>query len=173
MTVSNLTVSGTFTGTVSGNAATASLATDVVGSGGRVLYNSSNNNTTTSSNLSFDGSNLSVGGNITAYASDIRLKTNIATLERSLERLLTLTGFNYTWNEKGVELGFNPGELQIGLSAQDVQKVVPEAVKRRANDEYLTVQYDRLVPLLIESIKEQQSQIEDLRGRIEELERGE
>ena len=173
MTVSNLTVSGTFTGTVSGNAATASLATDVVGSGGRVLYNSSNNNTTTSSNLSFDGSNLSVGGNITAYASDIRLKTNIATLERSLERLLTLTGFNYTWNEKGVELGFSPGELQIGLSAQDVQKVVPEAVKRRANDEYLTVQYDRLVPLLIESIKEQQSQIEDLRGRIEELERGE
>ena len=70
-------------------------------------------------------------------------------------------------------------ERQIGVFAQDVESVIPEAVKpapfdtengiSKSGDNYLTVQYEKIVPLLIESIKEQQSMIEDLQGQINEL----
>tara|TARA_B100000287_G_scaffold185102_1_gene175035 strand:- start:4285 stop:11019 length:6735 start_codon:yes stop_codon:yes gene_type:complete len=168
--LNNLTVTGTFaaSGSFSGNAASADIASNVTGSGGRVLYNSSNNNTTTSSNLAFDGSNLSVGGDITAFASDIRLKSDIRPIDSALERVGRLKGFTYEFNETGKGLGLPEGR-HSGVSAQDVQEVLPEAVTTRTNDEYLTVKYDKLVPLLIEAIKEQQTQIDELQAQIEEL----
>jgi hypothetical protein len=88
----------------------------------------------------------------------------------------------YNWNEVGKEYGWDPGnEREVGVFAQDIQAVLPEAVKLapfdQAHDEngnsysksgnnFLTVKYEKLVPLLIEGIKEQQIQIEELKNRI-------
>ena len=70
-----------------------------------------------------------------------------------------------------VSLGVDAGFKQIGVSAQSVQSVVPEAVgPSPVNKEYLTVQYERLVPLLIEAIKEQEQQILKLKDRVTQLE---
>ena len=163
LTVKDFECTGSFTANIS--ALVPTLAQNVAGSGGRVLYNSSTNNTSDSGNLTFDGTNLSCGGNITAYSSDIRLKTEIHTIENAVAKVCMLKGFTYQWNDLAKEeMGFDTEERISGVSAQDVQNVLPEAVKPApANDKYLTVQYEKLVPLLIESIKELKSEIDQLR----------
>jgi hypothetical protein len=63
-------------------------------------------------------------------------------------------------------LGYNNDNRQVGVSAQEVQKIMPEVVTTAPiSDEYLTVKYEKLVPLLIEAIKEQQTQIEELKDQ--------
>ena len=59
-------------------------------------------------------------------------------------------------------------KTNLGIIAQDVQKVIPEIVKER-KDGYLAVQYDQLVPVLIEAVKDQQKQIDELKKKLEEL----
>ena len=121
--------------------------------------------------------------NITAYASDIRLKENVKTIEGPLEKVLGLEGVTFNWNELAEkEAGFDREEGQVGLLAQDLQKILPEAVKLApfdkapdtgdsiSGEKYLTIQYERVVPLLVESIKEMGSLIGDLESRIEQLE---
>jgi hypothetical protein len=115
--------------------------------------------------------NMSVAGDITAFVSDIRLKTNIEPIENALGKVLSLSGFTYNFNEIGKELGFDVDIRHSGVSAQDIQKVLPEAVcPAPANEDYLTVKYEKLVPLLIEAIKDQNKQIEELKNRICKLE---
>jgi plasmid maintenance system killer protein len=116
------------------------------------------------------GRNISAVGDVTAFASDIRLKTNIEPIQNSLDKVLSLSGFTYNFNEVGKELGFDETVRHSGVSAQDVQKVLPEAVHPApVNENYLTVKYEKLVPLLIEAIKEQNQKIEKLEQRIKEL----
>ena len=111
------------------------------------------------------GGNLSCVGDITAFISDIRLKTNIEPIQNALDKVLSLNGFTYNFNEIGEGLGFNTSIRHAGVSAQEVQAVLPEAVcPAPANDEYLTVKYDKLVPLLIEAIKELKEEIKELKG---------
>ena len=123
---------------------------------------------------------ITATGDITAFFSDKRLKTNIVIIESPLEKLQKLSGFTYDWHkDKCKEAGFEPiDERRIGVFAQDVQGVIPEAVKiapfdrdddgnSKSGENYLTVQYEKIVPLLIESIKEQQKQIEELRNEVE------
>ena len=145
-----------------------------VGNNNQVLYKNNIGIVTTSSGLTFSGGvdgNLGVGGNITAFASDIRLKTNIEYIENAVDRVMKLSGFTYNFNEKGSELGFDSSVRYSGVSAQEVQEVLPEAVSPAPiSNEYLTVQYDKLVPLLIEAIKEQQETIINLQKRIESFE---
>jgi len=118
-----------------------------------------------SGNLTFDGINLSCAGDITAFASDERLKTNFEPIENAVDKVLKLRGFTYNFNEIGEGLGFNTSIRHAGVSAQEVQAVLPEAVcSAPANDEYLTVKYDKLVPLLIEAIKELKEEIKELKG---------
>ena len=63
-------------------------------------------------------------------------------------------------------MGYNNDNRQVGVSAQEVQKIMPEVVTTAPiSDEYLTVKYEKLVPLLIEAIKEQQTQIEELKDQ--------
>jgi hypothetical protein len=107
---------------------------------------------------------LSVINDITAFASDIRLKTNIEPIENALDKVLALNGFTYNFNEIGQSLGFDGTTTYVGVSAQEVQAVLPEAVKPApANEDYLTVQYEKIVPLLIESIKELKAEIDELK----------
>ena len=107
---------------------------------------------------------LEVTGDVLALTSDIRLKTNIEPIENALDKVTSLNGFTYNHNEIAGELGLDTEKRYAGVSAQELQDVLPEAVKKSpASDEYLTVQYEKVVPLLIEAIKELKSEIEELK----------
>ena len=102
--------------------------------------------------------------NITAYYSDDRLKTKLGTIENALDKLCSLTGFYYEANETAQALGYKVRK-EVGVSAQDVQKVMPEIVVPAPIDEqYLTVHYDKLLPLVIEAIKDLKKEIDILKG---------
>ena len=95
-------------------------------------------------------------------------RVSITPIENALEKVNSLTGFTYTWNQEAQDAGLKGDEhdcVQVGVSAQDVQEVQPEAVKPSPVDreKYLTVQYERLVPLLIEAIKELKEEVEELK----------
>ena len=110
------------------------------------------------------GTTATFTGDVTALTSDIRLKTNIEPIENALDKVLGINGFTYNHNEIAGELGLDTEIRYAGVSAQDLQEVLPEAVKPcPASDEYLTVQYEKVVPLLIEAIKELKSEIEELK----------
>jgi hypothetical protein len=104
--------------------------------------------------------------NITAYYSDDRLKTRLGTIDNALDKLCSLTGFYYQANETAQALGYGV-RREVGVSAQDVQKVLPEIVTAAPiDDKYLTIYYDKLIPLVIEAIKELKSEIDVLKGQI-------
>lgn len=110
-----------------------------------------------------------IGNNTTLYHSDRRWKKYITKLDGSLDRVLKLQGVQYKWRQQEFpDMNF-PDGYQIGLIAQDVEQVIPEVVNESA-DGYKSIDYAKLVSVLIESIKEQQEQIETLSKRIEELE---
>jgi len=113
--------------------------------------------------------NLSVLANVSAYVSDMRLKTKTANIKEPLEIINKLTGFYYTLNDVAKSYGFKNNKQEIGLSAQDVESVLPELVSiapfdkktddkgnesSKSGETYLTVSYDRLAPVLVEAIKE-------------------
>jgi hypothetical protein len=101
-------------------------------------------------------------GNVTAYYSDNRLKTKLGPIENALHKVSTLSGFYYEANETAQALGYAV-QREVGVSAQEVQAVLPEiVVPAPIDDQYLTVQYDKLVPLLIEAIKELSAKVENL-----------
>ena len=112
---------------------------------------------------------LKCDGDIAAFASDDRLKTNKVGISNALDKVNALSGFTYNWNEFASEQGnqFDPTKRFVGVSAQEVEKVLPEAVTAAPfNDEYLTVKYDKLVPLLIEAIKELSDKVSSLEERL-------
>ena len=115
--------------------------------------------------VNMSNGDMSAAGDIIAFVSDERLKENIQPLENALDKVLSLNGFTYNFNETGQLLGFDGKVVHVGVSAQQVQAVLPEAVKPSPVDSnYLTVQYEKLVPLLIEAIKELKEEINELKG---------
>ena len=107
-----------------------------------------------------DGSgNLTMLNNVTAY-SDARLKTDIVKIENALDKVQQLNGYTYTRTDTGSK--------QTGVIAQEVMKVLPEVVMG-SEDTHYSVAYGNMVGLLIESIKEQQGQINELKLTIEQL----
>jgi len=123
---------------------------------------------------------LYVTGDVYTNYSDIRLKDVKGPITNALDKVMQLEGFYYTANEIAQGYGFTT-ETKVGLSAQAVLKVQPEAVTPAAFDvtedrkgsksgeNYLGVDYERLVPLLVEAIKEQQAQIEGLKAELKAL----
>ena len=104
--------------------------------------------------------------NITAYYSDDRLKNRISNIDNAVEKVLSLNGFYYEANEIAQALGYEK-KKEVGVSAQEVQNVLPEIVVPAPIDEkYLTVRYEKIIPLLIEAIKEQQVHINKLEQQI-------
>ena len=94
--------------------------------------------------------------------SDERLKENIYPIDNALSRVGQLEGVYFDW-KKG-------GDRQVGVIAQQVEKVLPEVVSQD-KDSYLSVDYSKIVPLLIEAINEQKSLIADLEDRLSNLEK--
>ena len=108
--------------------------------------------------------------NITAYYSDERLKTFQGKIPNAIKKINQLNGYYFVENELAKSLGYNNDKVQVGVSAQEVEKVLPEIVTQAPIDKkYKTVWYDKLTPLLIEGIKEQQQQIENQQQQIDEL----
>jgi hypothetical protein len=111
---------------------------------------------------------------ITAFYSDGRLKNIISNIDNPLDKLCQLNGVLYTQNKLAETFGYNNYEVQVGVIAQDVQQVQPEAVKpapfdidtdgsSKSGENYLTVQYEKLVPLLIEAVKELRAEVNELK----------
>jgi hypothetical protein len=106
--------------------------------------------------------------NITAYYSDERLKTKIGDIEDPLAKVREIKTMLYHANEVAVALGYDASVIEVGLSAQSVQRVQPEAVAPAPiDDKYLTVRYERLVPLLIEAIKALDTKVDALAQSLE------
>ena len=132
-------------------------------------------NTTGTGNVRFQVTgtgNVYASADVIAYYSfsDKRLKTNIKPTTNNLEKVLKLEPVEYTWKD-----GKRDGKKEIGLVAQDVEKIVPEVVRenRRLSDDddtlYKQVDYEHLVSTLIGAVQEQQDQIELLKAEIKEL----
>jgi hypothetical protein len=102
--------------------------------------------------------------NGTTYASDERYKKNITPISSALQKLLQIEGVEYEMKTLEFEKNHFASGRQIGLIAQNVEKIIPEAVNEM--DGYKGVDYARLVPLLIESIRELKAEIETLKQKI-------
>ena len=102
--------------------------------------------------------------NVTAYYSDDRLKTRLGKIENALDKLCSLEGFYYEANETAQALGYEV-KREVGVSAQQVNAVMPEIVAPAPIDpKYMTVRYERALPLLIEAIKELREEVRALKG---------
>ena len=117
------------------------------------------NGTTTIGGTTTVSGSLKVTGDVTAYhSSDQELKDNIQLIPDAINKVKQIKGVSFDWNDKSEHTGHD-----IGVIAQDVERVLPELV--RTNDTgYKAVRYEKIVALLIEAIKDQQSQINELKG---------
>ena len=108
--------------------------------------------------VNYDGS-ATLAGDLTVN-SDMRLKSNIVSLGNTVSKLLLIDGKSYTMKA-------NEAIEKIGLLAQEVQKAFPELVKESGDEEgTLSVNYQGMIPVLINAIKEQQEQIDELKALI-------
>jgi len=106
---------------------------------------------------------LNVGEDVVAYASsDKRYKDNLQAIKNPIDKVKSLTGYTFTWNDKHEQ--FN-GNDDIGVVAQEVEKVFPEIVDTRDNG-YKAVKYEKMVAVLIEAVKDQQKQIDELKEKL-------
>jgi len=100
--------------------------------------------------------NINATGDITAFfTSDKRLKNNITPITTPLEKLTRISGINFEWNESLQDI--HKGS-DVGVVAQEIEAILPEAVTTRANG-YKAVNYEKIIPLLIEAIKELQEKL--------------
>lgn len=130
---------------------------------------------TMSGTLSITGS-LEVAGDITAYSnqvSDKRLKDDIVIIDSALDKIKAMRGVYFTWNSTS-----RKDKRDIGLIAQEVEEVIPEIVYEKnpffieGDEPVKTIDYDKVVAVLIEGIKEQQKQIEELTLIVESIKEG-
>ena len=133
----------------------------------------------TSSNVQFNSLGIGMAASATAgridatndivaySSSDIRFKENITPIENALDKISKISGNTYDWKEENkIEHGYEGND--VGVIAQEIEAVLPQLVQTRDNG-YKAVKYDKLVALLIEGIKEQQTQIHSLTIEIENL----
>ena len=140
--------------------------------------------------LNYNGA-LSINGGLTQNASDERMKENIAVIPDALNKITQLRGVSFTWKDGIPNSPHEGGSEDIGVIAQDVEAVLPLIVKpapfdtltyhdedndfekiveSKSGEHYKTVEYEKLIPLLIEGIKELKTENDSLRARIETLE---
>jgi hypothetical protein len=84
-------------------------------------------------------------------------------ISSALEKVQSLNGFYYTANDLAQSLGYS-NKTEVGLSAQEVQSVLPEVIAPAPIDsQYMTIHYERVIPLLVEAIKELSAKVEKLK----------
>jgi hypothetical protein len=145
----------------------------IYGTGGQLVGTTATIGTLGTLDSSLNGTtfDLSVGGNIRAdgdvvafATSDERLKDNVEPIENPVSKLKQLGGYEFDWNDKSEYTGHD-----VGVLAQQVEQVLPSAVTTRSNGDK-AVQYHKIIPLLIETINEQQKQIDGLKTLVSETE---
>ena len=100
---------------------------------------------------------------IAYYGSDSRLKENVTPISNPIEKIQQIGGYEYDWIPMD---GIHENEgHDIGVIAQEIESILPEIVTTRENG-YKAVKYERLVALLIECVKDQQKQIDDLKSKL-------
>ena len=113
---------------------------------------------------------IAADNDIIAFASDKRLKENIIEISNPLDKIKQIRGIYYDWKENVKEKGFYPNRKknEIGMIAQEVEKIIPQAIEPAPfNNDYKTIKYDRIIPLLVECIKDQQKQIDELKNKLD------
>jgi hypothetical protein len=126
-----------------------------------------NGTLTTFSNLIVDAeviatSNIISAGDVVAFStSDKKLKNNISNISDPINKIKQINGVNFEWSDKQSTYSGK----DVGVIAQEIKEVLPEVVAERDNG-YLAVKYEKIIPLLIEAIKEQQKEIEALKSKI-------
>lgn len=122
------------------------------------------------------GGDITATGNVTAGVSDLRLKTITGTIENAVDKVNQINGVYYTLNDTAANYGYNTDNTEVGLIAQEVQKVLPEIVvpapfdnddygKSISGENYMTIRYEKIVPLLVEAIKELSKQVDELKNK--------
>lgn len=160
---------GTITAALTGNASTATTAGTVTTAAQSAITSVGTLTSLTVSGATATGA-LTVTGAVTAtgditafFTSDKRHKNNIQTIPNALEKVTKLNGVTWEWNDDVNEV--TKSTPKTGLIAQEVQEVLPEVVKTR-DDGFLALDYSKMMGLLVEAIKEQQIQIEELKAQI-------
>lgn len=125
---------------------------------GTIKLSRGNAGATTSDVISIDTlGNMVVSGNVTAF-SDIRIKTDVQSISNALMKVLAINGVTYTRTDTG--------SRETGMIAQNLIEVLPEAVIKDAETGMLSIAYGNVVGLLVEAIKEQQKQIDELKSKL-------
>ena len=110
--------------------------------------------------MSAEGKALFNNDVVAFSSSDKRFKDNITPINNPIEKIKKIGGYEFDWNEKSSYEGHD-----VGVIAQEIEKVLPEIVTTRDNG-YKAVKYDKIVALLIEGIKDQQLQIDELKSQL-------
>jgi hypothetical protein len=167
ITASSFSGAGTgLTGTASslsiGGTATTATTANALNTGNNYQVNSLGVGTAASGTAG----EIRATNNITAFYSDERLKIKIGDIENALDKVCQIETMLYRANEIAVAFGYDASIQEVGVTAQSVQKVQPEVVvPAPIDDKYLTVRYEKLVPLLIEAIKELKAEVDALKGK--------
>lgn len=153
--VGDITITGKYTGDGSGLQNVLPLTGGTI-NGSLII----NNDLTVNGKITAKG-DISTESDIIAFStSDRTLKENIVNIPDSLKKLTQINGVYFNWKDRPENQG-----LDVGVIAQDVEKILPEIVTTRTNG-YKAVQYDKLIPLLIESIKDLKEQVDDLKNQL-------
>ena len=108
--------------------------------------------------------NLNVGGDVTAFASsDINLKENITPISNALDKVAALSGNTFKWKSTANMYDHFAGQEDTGVIAQEVEALGLPNITTTRPDGTKAVRYERLIPVLIEAIKELKSEVEDLK----------
>ena len=100
-------------------------------------------------------------GDITAFASSVkRLKDNITPIPNAVDKVLSISGNTFNWNEASPY----EGKAEVGVIAQEVEKLDLPGVTTTRDNGYKAVRYEKLVPLLIEAIKELKAEVDELKS---------
>ena len=119
-------------------------------------------NALTASTGTFSGAITSTGDITAYYSSDIALKENISPISQALHKVGLISGYEFDWKDHKDPLVLGEGH-DVGILAQEVEKVLPEVVTTRDNGKK-AVNYQKIIPLLIESIKELKTELDELKS---------
>ena len=128
---------------------------------GNLILDSASGTVQVNDNLSVSGTGTFTGDVIAFSSSDLTMKENVSPIDNALDMISSLTGNTFDWKSNAGIWGLEGGDT--GIIAQEVEKLKLPGVTKKRDDGTIGVRYDRLIPVLIEAIKELKSEINELK----------